>query len=184
MALVCSCSTDFKPKPKGFNHIDLPDHKYQLFREDSKPYSFEMNVNAFADNDTAHYKEQKRLYKIIKYPDLGSNIHVTYKSIYGSMDSLDSYINEAYRLAYGHDVMAYGITPEIVVLPGEMTATLISLEGDVPSQYQFFVHDSTNHFLRGAVYFPVANKNDSLAPVIDYVKEDIHHLLATLSWKE
>lgn len=59
MAVVCSCSTDFKPKPKGFNHIDLPDHKYQVFKEDSKPYSFEMSVNAFADDDTAHYKEQK-----------------------------------------------------------------------------------------------------------------------------
>lgn len=184
MFALLSCTTDFKPKPKGFNYIDLPEHKYQLFEEESKPYSFQMNVNAIAYDDTAHFKAQKKLYKIIKYPELGSNIHITYKNIHESIDSLDSYINEAYRLAYGHDVMAYGITPEMVVLPGKMTATLISLEGDVPSQYQFFVHDSTNHFLRGAVYFPVANKNDSLAPVIDYVKEDIHHLLTTLSWKE
>lgn len=181
---LASCTTDFKPKPKGYNHIDLPEHRYQLFTEADKPYVFEYNVNAFPEDDTASYKEKKKLYKILKYPELNFNIHLTYKDINGSTDSLDSFINESFRLAYGHDVKAYGITPEMVTLPGKMTATIITLEGDVPSQYQFFVHDSTMHFLRGAVYFPIANKNDSLAPVIEYVKEDIQHLLKTLKWKE
>ena len=58
------------------------------------------------------------------------------------------------------------------------------LEGDVPSPFQFMVHDSTSHFLRGALYFQVATKNDSLAPVINYVKRDIHHLIETVDWYE
>lgn len=184
LLVLVACTTDFKPKPKGFNHIDLPKHQYKVFEDQSKPYVFDINSSAIAVDDTSHFKERKKFYKIIKYPDIGSDIHLTYKTIGGSIDSLDSYINEAFRLAYGHDVKAYGITPEMVTLPGEMTATLITLEGDVPSPYQFFVHDSTTHFLRGAVYFPVADKNDSLAPVIEYVKEDIHHLLGSLKWKD
>ncbi len=36
------------------------------------------------------------------------------------------------------------------------------------SPFQFFVTDSTNHFLRGALYFNVKPNNDSLAPVIDF----------------
>jgi gliding motility-associated lipoprotein GldD len=45
------------------------------------------------------------------------------------------------------------------------------------------VTDSTKHFLRGAVYFNTATKNDSLAPVIRYLKQDAIHLIQTLRWK-
>ena len=63
-------------------------------------------------------------------------------------------------------------------------ASVFELEGEVPSQFQFYVTDSTKHFLRGALYFRTATQNDSLAPVIEYVKKDIIHLLNTLKWKE
>ena len=58
------------------------------------------------------------------------------------------------------------------------------MEGDVPSTFQFFTHDSTSHFFRGVLYFPTATKNDSLAPVSEYVIEDMKHLLNTLKWKK
>jgi len=57
------------------------------------------------------------------------------------------------------------------------------LEGEVPSQYQFHVSDSAKHFLRGALYFKTATQNDSLRPVIDYIKQDVRHLLETLEWE-
>jgi gliding motility-associated lipoprotein GldD len=57
------------------------------------------------------------------------------------------------------------------------------LTGEVPSHFQFFVTDSTQHFLRGALYFPSVQE-DSLSPVIEYVKKDIIHMLNTLEWKE
>ena len=61
---------------------------------------------------------------------------------------------------------------------------MFRLEGEVSSQYQFYTHDTTNNFLRGALYFETATKNDSLKPIIEYVKEDINHLVNTLEWKE
>jgi gliding motility-associated lipoprotein GldD len=58
------------------------------------------------------------------------------------------------------------------------------LSGEVPTQFQFFVTDSTDHFLRGALYFNTAMKNDSLAPVIEYIKVDMIHLINTLEFKK
>jgi hypothetical protein len=52
----------------------------------------------------------------------------------------------------------------------------------VPRKFKFFLSDSTQHFLRGALYFRTALKNDSLAPVIDYIKKDVIHLLNTVKW--
>jgi gliding motility-associated lipoprotein GldD len=59
---------------------------------------------------------------------------------------------------------------------------IFELEGEVPSQFQFYVTDSTKHFLRGALYFRTATKNDSLKPIIDFIKKDVIHLLNTVKW--
>ena len=63
-------------------------------------------------------------------------------------------------------------------------AVLAKLSGEVPSQYQFFSTDSINHFLRGALYFNTATQNDSLAPVIEFMRVDIMHLLNSLKWND
>jgi gliding motility-associated lipoprotein GldD len=51
------------------------------------------------------------------------------------------------------------------------------------STYQFYLTDSTSHFLRGALYFYFKPNNDSIAPVIDFIKQDINHLIKTFRWK-
>jgi gliding motility-associated lipoprotein GldD len=57
------------------------------------------------------------------------------------------------------------------------------LNGEVATSLQFFTTDSTKHFLRGAIYVKTATQNDSLAPIIQFLKQDALHLIQTLSWK-
>ena len=52
------------------------------------------------------------------------------------------------------------------------------------SPYQFFVTDSSDHFLRGSLYFMTRPNNDSLKPVIDHLEADIEYLLNTFRWVE
>ncbi|WP_332913198.1 hypothetical protein [Algoriphagus boritolerans] len=59
---------------------------------------------------------------------------------------------------------------------------MAELSGEVPTQFQFFVTDSTDHFLRGALYFNTAMKNDSLAPVIEHIKIDMTHLMNSVKF--
>ena len=89
----------------------------------------------------------------------------------------------SFRLADGHNVKASGIDSEVISMEKNRYATSIILQGEVSSQYQFYLHDSTNHFIRAALYFETATKNDSLAPVIDYVKVDMNHIIKTIEWK-
>ena len=66
--------------------------------------------------------------------------------------------------------------------PEGYTGVVAELSGEVPTQFQFFVTDSTDHFLRGALYFNTAMKNDSLAPVIEYIKVDMAHLMNSVKF--
>ena len=81
-------------------------------------------------------------------------------------------------------IKASGIEESVIKTPSGKTVAVYELEGEVPSQFQFYLSDSTKHFLRGALYFRTATKNDSLAPVIEFIKKDIIHLLNTCQWQE
>ena len=178
-----SCEPTFTPKPVGFNSINLPDHIYKLWDDSTKPYSFEQNnISVVQDYITPAIKKEDK-YIIVDYPTLGGKCYLTYKQIHNNIDTLNSLIMNSFRLADGHNVKASGIDSEVISMEKNRYATSIILEGEVSSQYQFYLHDSTNNFIRAALYFETATKNDSLAPVIDYVKEDMNHIIKTIEWK-
>jgi gliding motility-associated lipoprotein GldD len=92
-------------------------------------------------------------------------------------------MNDSYKLTSKHQIKAYAIDEAIIQTPSGKTAIINEIEGEVPSQLQFTVTDSTDNFLRGALYFNTKVQNDSLAPAIDYMKKEIMHMINTLEWK-
>lgn len=178
---VAACGTaEYTPKPKGYNRIDLPQTAYQPLQE-AHPYTFEYSEHAKIRPDSSGIA-QPHWINII-YPSLGANVQLTYKSINGEK-MLNDLMEDSRKLTAKHQIKAYAIEESQIKTPAGDIASIFELEGEVPSQFQFYVTDSTDHFLRGALYFRTATQNDSLAPVIEYVKKDIVHLLNTLEWKE
>ena len=174
-----SCSQDFLPKPKGYNRIELPPFAYQQ-TPDSLPYGFEYSQHAKLLDDTTWISE--RYWVDIFYPEMEANIQITYKPVLSLDSLLKGYYSDAYKLTFQHNVKAYAIDEKIIELPNGNFASVTDLEGEVPTQFQFHVSDSVDHFLRGALYFETATQNDSLQPVIDYIKTDILHMLQSLEW--
>ncbi len=180
IGLVSCGKKDYLPKPKGFNRIELPPHEYQAL-PDSFPYSFEYSKLVDLKADSSWIAERYWIH--LYYPYFDADVQVTYKPIRDLDSLLQGYYVDSYRLTSKHNVKAYAIEEMVMELPNGNWASVSELEGEVPSQYQFHVSDSTKHFLRGALYFKTSTKNDSLRPVINYLKEDIHHLLNTLKWR-
>lgn len=179
--LVVTCgSPDYLPKPKGYNRIDLPEHDYQWLA-DTFPYRFQYSTHAKVLKDSSWISE--RYWIDIFYPEMDANIQITYKPVEGKQPKMKELLSDAYRLTAQHNVKAYAIEEKIIGLPNGDFASVTELEGEVPTQFQFHTTDSTKHFLRGALYFRTATKNDSLAPVIEYLKVDAINLLQTLEWK-
>ncbi len=181
---LLACEPTYTPKPLGLNAIELPEQVYKLWDNASKPYLFEINKVAEVNDYTTPLIKKSDHYVTVDYPTLGGKCYLTYKAVHNNLDTLNSLIMNSFRLADGHNVKATGIDSEVISREKGRYAISIILEGEVSSQYQFYVHDSTNHFIRGALYFETATKNDSLAPVIDYVKKDINHIIKTIEWRE
>jgi gliding motility-associated lipoprotein GldD len=96
---------------------------------------------------------------------------------------LKEFVDDSYRLTSKHQIKAYAIDESIVKTPKGKTAVVEEIQGEVPSQFQFTMTDSTRNFIRGALYFNTKVQNDSLAPAIEYMKKDIMHLINTLEWR-
>ncbi|BDD06098.1 gliding motility lipoprotein GldD [Aureibacter tunicatorum] len=180
--MINACgSKDYYPKPKGYNRIELPEHAYKHM-PDTLPYKFEISNQAQLIKDSSWNTQP--YWTILSYPEHKAMVEFTYYPVNDDEKFLRSIITDAYTLTSKHQVKASAIEESIVQTPNGKTASISELEGEVPSQVQFFVTDSSKHFLRGALYFQTSTKNDSLAPVINYIKKDILHLLNTLQWKE
>lgn len=177
--LGTSCNREHLPKPLGYNRLVLPGHDY-LQLPDSFPYSFEYSKHALLLRDTSRISE--RYWVEIYYPQLKSNIHITYKPIKGEK-LLREFLDDSYTLTAKHQIKAYAINEVISKTPSGKTAVIAELEGDVPSQFQFTVTDSARNFLRGALYFNTKVANDSLAPAIEFMKRDMMQIINTLEWK-
>jgi gliding motility-associated lipoprotein GldD len=183
VSFLVSCGNDqqnYVPRPKGFNRIDLPQQAYQQLTE-NHPYTFEYSKSAKILPDT--FSTSGKDWIFIHYPRFQANIQLTYKDINNDPKRLQDYINDSFKLTGKHQVRASSIQSQKLLTANHMTAMLFKIEGDVPSPYQFYTTDSTKHFLRGAIYFSTATKNDSLAPVVDFIRKDMVHLLNTLRWR-
>ena len=194
--ILISCTSDYMPKPKGYNRIELPDHEY-IGIPDSLPYYFEISKLARLNTDTTwtymnkvkeQYKDQsditdERYWIDLVYDTLLADIQITYKPIYGKPELMKEYFSDAYKLTSQHQIKAYAIDEIIMLTRNGYTASIAEISGEVPTQIQFVTTDSLKHFMRGALYFKTATQNDSLAPAIQYIKKDIIHLLNTLQWR-
>ena len=178
--LLVGCDRAYTPKPKGYNRLVLPPREYSAL-PDSLPYSFEISTAARILRDSSYIAE--RYWIDLFYPAITANIQITYKNLNQDSQFLMELVNDSYKLTSKHQIKAYAIEETVVRTPSGKTAVIAELEGEVPSQFQFFITDSTNNFIRGALYFRTATKNDSLAPAIEYMKIDAMHLINTLEWK-
>ncbi|WP_293889655.1 gliding motility lipoprotein GldD [Sporocytophaga sp.] len=176
----CTDQEEYTPKPKGYNRIDLPKAEYVKLTEDH-PYTFEISKFAEVLKDTSPLAEPHWI--DVYYPEYKCNVQITYKPLHNNKQTLNELFSDAHRLKGGHQKKATSIDELVTKTDNGKYVTYFELEGEVPSQFQFYVTDSTKHFLRGALYFRTATKNDSLSPVIEYMKNDIVHMMNTLEWK-
>jgi len=176
--LCASCGGNYTPKPAGYPRIDYPEKAYRIF-DTIAPFSFEYPVYAVVEEDRDGRYEP--YWYNIRFPGLNGVIHLSYKPV---QQNLNSFIEDSRALVYKHTSRSDGIDEiPLIDTADRKFGILYDLKGDVASSVQFFVTDSTDHFLRGSLYFNTEPNRDSLYPVIQFVREDIVHLIETVEWK-
>ena len=180
IVMFLSCDNKhYQPKPKAYFRIDFPAKEY--VRLDSMNYySFEYPVYSKITPDllSPHEKDWAN----IEFPAYKGTIHLSYKPVDGN---LSEYLEDSYNMMTKHISRATGIKDSLIINPERNVYGLVYfLDGKgVASPLQFYLTDSTNHFMRGSLYFNIRTNYDSLAPVVDFITDDVRHLIETMEWK-
>ncbi len=176
-----SCSDDdvTVPKPKAYFRLSFPEKKYEKY-DASCPFTFEIPSYSKMENDKNANAEPCWLN--LNFPSFNGTLHLSYKAV---NDNIEGYLQDTYILASKHQIKASGIETQPFSKPKSKVYGLVyEIEGNAASSIQFFLTDSTKHFIRGALYFNAVPNTDSIKPVLTFIRKDIYRLIETFEWKE
>lgn len=183
--VLVGCSDAPVPRPRGYYRIALPQPSYVSLQADSYssvtralPYSFEVNSMA----RVVPHADGEPCWIDIIYPAFDVCVHCSYKPVHGNLRELS---DDAARFVYNHAGKATAIPEQGFCNPDEQVyGVMYELLGNTASPCQFCLTDSLRHFFRAAVYFNCIPNQDSLAPVRDYITDDMRHIVETMHWTQ
>ncbi len=196
-----ACNSNYSSKKTGYFKIDFPEHKYQLYNNPDFPYQFEYPVYATIVKDSTFFdRSPENPYWVnVDFPQFDARIFLSYKIVGGkavvkvvqengsekdsvTYNDFDKLRNDAFTLTNKNNVVASSIKDSLFITSNNVHGIFFSVAGNAATASQFFVTDTTRNFLRGALYFNATPNADSLAPVQQYLKEDMLHLINSFKW--
>ncbi len=182
--ILFSCNSSYTPKPTGYFKIPFPEKKYRSFNEPGYPYTFEYPQYANIVKDSTFFGEETEnpWWINVDFPQFHGRIYISYKEI--GKYPFDTLVKQSYALTGKHTSRAYSIDDSLIRTPQQISGIFFTVGGDVATANQFFLSDSTKHFLRGALYFDATPNADSLGIVNRFLVADIKHLINTFAWRK
>lgn len=178
LCILASCDESTPiPKPPSYLRTELPDHVYTKHL-DSCGYSFELSEIYTVEK--APSDENSLCHRRI---DLGKMNGTIYFRYWDMNEPLSFYINNANDEVDMHKTKASNIIDQTILRPNDRVfGTMFRLEGDVATPFQFYLTDSTEHFVYAEVLFNFPPNYDSLRPTLDYLQLDLEKMMETFQW--
>lgn len=174
------CTPHYSPKPRGYFRIIFPEKTYRTYSSGC-PYTFDLPTYAQVEPDRS--ADAQPCWMDIAFPQYNARIHLSYMPVSGR-DYFNQLVEDAHTFAFNHTVRATAIDQQRISRPEDDVYGLkYEIKGNTASNIQFFVSDSTHHYLRGALYFHEKPRLDSIQPVLEFIKADIDTLIHSLRWK-
>lgn len=180
LGYICFSCTEYTPKPRGYFRIDPGPHSYYSISGEVLPFNFKASSLAKFSCSSAI---DSVTWVNVLYPQLKATIYCNYVSL--SKVTLEEAIGECRFLVERQAIAKDEIREKSFSNPSaRVYGSLFLLDGASVSPVQFMLTDSVNHFLRGALYYDCQLNSDSLAPVTDFLRQDIMELIQSFTWKK
>ena len=184
LIFIFGCRQTPLPRPRGYFKIHFPTKAYQTYDNGECPFTFQYPVYGEVSKDTVFLDTlpENPCWMNLNFPTLNGTIYLSYKDI-SDKDDLGKLIDDAHNLTFRHTVKADFIDESIIDNKHGVYGVLYDVGGNAASAVQFFLTDSTSHFMLGSLYFNTTPNADSLQPAVTFIKEDIIEMIKTFRWK-
>ena len=176
---ACSSPPPPRPRPYGYHRIELPTKRtYTRFSNEVCNFTFE-----YPDFGEVSQNRKDSCWVDVYFPRFECKWHITYHDIEESGRAWDAHFEEHRTLVYKHSQKATLIQPDQLKAP-QGYGTLYEIYGNVGNPAQvFFSSLDDRQVVMTSFYFNTATKNDSLQPIIDFMKEELRHMASSVEWK-
>jgi len=185
MLILFSCQQEavYTPKPRAYPKVEYLEKRYQMFDESFCAFSFDYPTYARVEQDLGKKEETgSDCWFDLNFSGFNGRIHCTYYEI-GESKSYEELKQDAFELADYHNKKANYIDELRINRPEQnVTGFVFAIEGPAATPIQFYLTDEENHFFRGALYFNTAVRPDSIAPIYEFIREDVLKLIESFSW--
>lgn len=179
--VLFSCEEEKKimPRPIGQMRVEFPKHEYQSANPDGCNYKFEIPSSAELSEGLS---PEFPCHKNIIFKDFNAVMYLSYYQL--DTNNVTELIKESRDKVYEHVVKANSID-EIMLADtsSDVYGILYDIKGNAATPFQFFITDSSNHFIRASLMFNSQANYDSLKPMINYLKVDVENMINTTEWK-
>ncbi len=183
--ILSSCHRDYTPKPFAYYAFDFPSKAYKKFDTSICPCTFDIPKYGYVERENNFFQDASLhpCWVNVVFPDYNAKVYISYSNI-SDRNDFERLLQDSYKLTFKHTQKADYIDEQIIDNPeNKVFGYIFDIGGNAASGVQFFITDSTKHFIRGALYFSNTPNIDSLQPAIAYFKKDIITLINTTQWK-
>ncbi|KAA6302335.1 MAG: hypothetical protein EZS26_001448 [Candidatus Ordinivivax streblomastigis] len=174
--LLCTACADYSPKPSGYFRIDLTEphyslHEFQYCKAEISSQTMIIPAQATQEGECFN----------IVYPNL--NVQIYCSSFPIKKTTLASWMKESVAFVHYQAKKSTAIKEQVFENQEQKVyARVFHIQGNTASPTQFILTDSMHYFFRGALYFDHTPNQDSIAPVLEYINNDIHLFIETFQW--
>jgi gliding motility-associated lipoprotein GldD len=186
--MFCGCNDEkaYLPKPRMYPKVEFPERVYSPFSGKYCQFQFQMPSYAQVEQDKLFFDEEPMhpCWFDLKFTPLNSSLHFSYYPIKNTKD-FDKLVQDAFNIAGKHNIRADFRDEFVINIPENKVHGLIfEIGGPVASPFQFYLTDSTTHFLRASLYINDVVNPDSTKIVYEFLKEDILHMIESFEWEK
>lgn len=171
--LMVACEQEIPfPKPKAYFALHYKRPIYKRF--ENSFYSVPINENVQIKNETARSVE-------IYYPSLKASLFLNYTPMEIPVEALQQGMEQ--KLSEHQKKATAIIAYPYDNLETRNKGVLYEIKGNAASAAQFYITDTKNHFMSGALYFNIKPSYDSIYPAAQYIMNDLRDLMGQVQWK-
>ncbi len=173
------------PKPRSFPRVLYPERDIQSFTPPDCPFAFSFPAYALVEQKTLFFDDAPAhpCWFDLYLPAFDGRLHFSYYPLINASD-WEAKRDQAFNLVGFHNKRASNIVEHRIDRSETLGGMAFAINGPAASPYQFFLTDSTTHFVRAALYFNTQSRPDSLQPIVDFVTHDIEQLISSFQWTE
>ena len=163
------------PKPRAFPRVEYPERSYIDYQSATCPFTFQ--YPSYAELNA----KDKDCWFDLFMTSFNARLHCSYIPI-KNREEFDNLIRDAFQI--GDRINERANYQEEFKVNNKLGVGGLMMEwsGPAASSVHFFLTDTTQHFFKAALYYDSKVRPDSLAPITDFIKEDINHMIATFKW--